>query len=67
MIPYCHDITDRGDAPDFLNLSILTQFFAQKCCVITCNRQKGAKKVTSNILQSSLKPTVKVIYYVEYE
>ena len=61
MIPCCYDVTVGGDAPDFLNLSIFTQFFAQKCRVITYNWPKVAKKATSDILTSSLKTTVEVI------
>ena len=61
MIPYCYDVTVGGDAQDFLNLTIFTQFFAHKCHESSCIWQKVAKKPISNILMSSLVPTVEII------
>ena len=62
MIPCSYDVTIGGDAPDFLNLSIFTQCLAHKCCVSNCIWQKVAKKAASNILKSSLVPTIEVIF-----
>ena len=61
MIPCCCDVTVGGEAPEFFNFSIFTHFFAHYCCVGSCNWQKVAKKVTSNILKSSLVPTTELI------
>ena len=56
MIPCCYDVILEGDALDFVNLSIFSQFFAIKCHVSSCIWQKVVKKATSEVLKSLLAP-----------
>ena len=61
MILCYYDVTAGGNAPDFVNLDIFTQFFARKLCTNSCIWLKVVKKATSNILKSLIARTVKVI------
>ena len=61
MIPCFGDVIVGGNALDFINLSIFSQFFATKCHVSSYIWPKVVKKATSNVLKSLLVPFIEVI------
>ena len=61
MIPSYYDVIVGGSVLDFVNSTVFTQFLALKCCISAYIWQKVVKKGTSNILKSSLVPTVQLI------
>ena len=61
MIPCSYDVIVGGDALDFVNLSIFSQFFAIKCHTNSYVGQKVAKKATNNVLNSLLVPLIEPI------